>query len=200
MSKDRYEQGKETWKSVERPGYFGKRRGELEEKWNSEYGEDNWRLVWETADGRILGYEDIIAAYTQGYIKYFRSHPDEADFVTENFAYAYDKDMQSKREAFDIYALYNKPGKANQFHHVAMNIALETDLGKPFKGEKPLQVRSGKPGTPESEWPEGWRWSPGRIPAAFPEQIPDVEHQGQWWDDGTIEDFYQSTKTLQVKT
>ena len=117
MSTEKQEQGKDAWVSAGHPGYFGKRRGELEEKWNEEYGEGNWRLVWKTTNGEILHYEDIIVAYTQGYVNYFREHSDEADFVTSNYSYAYDKDMQPIDEAFDKYALYNKPGTANKFHH-----------------------------------------------------------------------------------
>ncbi len=130
---------------------------------------------------------------------YFRQHPEEADYVTSNFAYAYDKEIITKEEAFDPYCLYNKPGHANQFHNVAMNIALEKMLKMPFKGEIPLKVRAGKPGTPESEWPLGWRWQPGLIPAVHPEEIFDMSFEGQWWERGSIEDFYQCNKALQIR-
>lgn len=188
------------WVTVERPGYFGKRRQELEERWNRKYGEGNWRLIWETPQGRVLTYEDIIEEYTEGYAGYFRGHPEEAEFVVANYSFCYDKDLITREEAFDAYALYNKPGVANQFHHVAMNIALEQDLGMPFRGEIPLQVRSPKPWTPESDWPAGWRWSPGLIPCAHPDEIHDFTFEGRWWQKGTIEDFYQCNKALQIKS
>ena len=81
--------------------------------------------------------------------------------------------MVSKEEAFSPYAKYDKPGTVNQFHNVALNIALEERLGRPFTGSRPIQVREGKPGTDPATWPEGWRWSPGRIAAAHPELIPE---------------------------
>lgn len=107
-----------------------------------------------------------------GYVAYFSGNLSEATLVTDNYSYAYDKDLISKSDAFDIYALYNKPRKPDQFHHVAFNLALERVLRIPFTGARPLQVREGKPGTPESDWPAGWRWSPGRIPCIIPNLIP----------------------------
>ena len=193
------EDSQAIWVTVERPGYFGKKRAEFEERWNKSYGIGNWKLVWETPQGKVLDYKGIIKVYVQGYAKYFQDHPDEAEYVTSNYSYAYDKDLVTRREAFDIYARYNKPGVANQFHNVAMNLALEKVLGIPFKGKEPLKVRAGKPGTPESEWPAGWRWQPGLIPCVHPEEIYDMNFEGQWWEKGSIEDFYQSNKALQVR-
>ena len=188
-----------SWEMVERPGYFGKRRQELEEEWNRKYGEGNWRLVWETPQGRVLLFEDIIWEYIEGYAGYFRRHPREARHITRSYSYCYDKDEITKDQAFHPYALYNRPGIANQFHHAAMNIALENVLGMPFRGDIPIQVRSGKPGTPESQWPAGWKWSPGRIPSVHRDEIHDITFERQWWQRGTIEDFYQCNKVLQVK-
>lgn len=186
------------WKTMERPGYLGKRKEAEFARWNQVYGVDKWRLVNETSQGEILSYNDIIwKIYIPGYTSYFFNHHKEAIHITENYCYAYDKDMITKEQAFNLYALYNKSGIANQFHHVAFNIALEWYLGLPFKGIKPLQVREGKPGTPISQQPKGHLWSPGRIPSLRPDLIPQPAIEG-WWAKGSIEDFYQSTKALQI--
>lgn len=195
----REESLEDAWVTVERPGYFGKKREEFEERWNKEYGEGNWRLVWETPQGKVLDYDGIIEVYIEGYAEYFRSHRGEAEYVTSNFSYAYDKEMVTREEAFDPYVRYNKPGHVNQFHNVAMNIALEKVLGLTFKGEVPLKVRAAKPGTPFEEWPLGWKWQPGLIPAPNPEEIFDMDFTDQWWTKGTIEDFYQCNKALQIR-
>lgn len=191
----------DVWRTIERPGYLGKKKDEKYLLWNQKYGEGNWRLVNETATGEIFSYEDIIwKIYVPGYAMYFLKNQDEARFVTDNYSYAYDKDLISKESAFDIYCLYNKPGVANQFHNIAFNLALEYFLGISFKGTHPLQVREGKPGTPDSEQPEGYRWSPGRIMAVRQDLIPKVDLGQTWWSSGTIEDFYQKSKSLQIKT
>ena len=181
------------------PGHIGKKRSELESRWNKEYGKGNWKVAWETPQGKILDYSGIIQVYIEGYVEYFKKHPGEADHVTSNFSYCYDKNLVTKEEAFDPYALYNRPGAVNQFHHAAMNKALEEILGIPFKGEVPLKVRSGNPDMPENLWPLGWHWQPGLIPCAHPEEIFDIVFEGQWRKKGSIEDFYQSNKALQIK-
>jgi len=186
-----------SWQTVERPGYLGKKKDEKFRLWDREFGKGNWRIVNQLVTGEIYSYEDIIyKVYMPGYEAYFLSHPDDLKFITQNFSYAYDKDQIDKDKAFDIYALYNKPGVANQFHHVAFNVAIEQRLGVSFKGSKPLKVREGKPGTPDSQQPDGYKWSPGRIPCTIAQLIPDPHIFG-WWGYNSIEDFYQSTKTLQ---
>jgi hypothetical protein len=189
----------DVWQTVERPGYLGKKKDETFRLWNEKYGEGGWRIVNEMANGEIFSHEDIIwKVYVPGYVAHFLKNPDQAKFITDNYSYTYDKDLVTKEQAFDIYALYNKPGVANQFHNVALNLALEYYLGYQFKGARPLQVREGKPGTPDSEQPEGFMWSPGRILSVRPDLIPAVDLQGAWWGKGSIEDLYQKSKALQI--
>lgn len=164
----------EQWTIIERPGYLGGKKQEIEQRWNITYGEGNWRISWVAATGERLSYERIFDIYVASYAQYFEKHTDEVEYITHNFSYGYDLDFQTKQEAFDKYALYEKSGKRNQFHQVAFNIALEQELQKPFLGDTPLQVRDAKPGTPENERPLGWKWNPGLIPCITPELIPKV--------------------------
>lgn len=189
----------ENWVVVERPGYLGKQRDAKEAEWNEKYyGHDNWRYAWELANGEVLDYARIFwEIYVAGYVKYFLENPREATHLTNNFAYAYDKEEIDRNTAFDPYALYGQPNHPNQFHHVALNIALEYFLGLPFQGRLPIQVREGKPDTPIKDQPLGYLWSPGRIPTVRPDLIPrDIEG---WWRRGSIEDVYQSAKVVQAK-
>jgi len=162
-----------NWRTVERPGYLGKRKEIEYARWNNQYGEGDWRLVWETAKGETWFYGDVFwKIYVPGYTIYFLGHLDEAEYLTKEFSYAYDKDMICRNEAFDPNALYEKTGRPNQFHNVAFNIALEYGLGLSFQGGRLIQVREGKPETSVETWPEGWRWSPGRIATVRPDLIP----------------------------
>ncbi|HOX96307.1 MAG TPA: hypothetical protein PLI45_02910 [Candidatus Woesebacteria bacterium] len=197
MSKEAELQTK-TWVTVGRPGFLGKNKDQQIAAWDAEYGKDNWRLVWQMASGEVLDYPGVFAQYIESYADYFRLHMDEALYLTQNFAYAYDKELVTKEEAFDPLFLFEKPGHPNQFHNVALNIALENILNLAFQGENPIQVREGKPDTDPTTWPSGWRWSPGRIPASHPENIPQTEQAG-WWQSGTVEHLYQASKVPQIK-
>ncbi len=189
----------ETWRVMEHPGYLGSSKDKKIEKWNKMYGKDNWRLLWRTTEGKVLDFDEVFQVYVEGYRSYFENHPDEAETIINKYSYGFDKDVIAKHEAFDPYALYNKPGIVNQFHHVAFNIGVEAATGKKFQGDLPVKVREGKPGIREDEQPEGYLWSPGKIPCTTPELIPDIEFINPWWQKGSIEDFYQSTKVLQIK-
>lgn len=194
------------WITVERPGYLGKRKDAEVARWDNQYGADNWRLVWELANGDILGYPEIFwKIYVPGYAKYFVSSTlwingySEARYLQRGFSYTYDKDLVTKEQAFDPLYLYNRPGFPNQFHHVALNIAIEYFMGMPFRGNTPLQVREGKPGTPIDTWPKGWKYSPGKIMTTRPDLTPETNIRG-WWERGSIEEVYQTAKILQVKS
>ncbi len=185
------------WITVEHPGYLGRKKELMYRTWNSEYG-CYWRLVWELADKTVLDYEEIFSRiYVPGYAGYLLNNPKETLWLAATASYTYDKDLITREQAFDPNALYEKPNTPNQFHNVALNIALEYNLGVRFAGENPLQVREGKPGTNPDDWPIGWRFSPGRIPTIRPDLIPNINLDG-WWKKGSIEDLYQKAKVLQI--
>lgn len=191
----------QTWRVVARPGFIGKRKDALYAKWDREYGPGRWKIAWELGNGEVLDYGGVFwKIYVAGYVRHFLQHPEEAAYLTENFAFAYDKDEITREEAFDPFAIYEKPGRPNQFHNVALNIALEMFLGMTFCGPQPIQVREGKPGTPLEQQPAGYLWSPGRIATVRPDLLP--AHplpEGAWWSEGTIEDVYQRSKVVLVK-
>lgn len=189
---------KTNWVTISHLSYLGKSKDEQYAIWDKEYGKDNWQIAWQLATGEVLGFDQIFQHYVDGYILYFNNHLSEAQFLTDNYSYGYDKDPITKEEAFNPYALVNVLGRPNQFHHAALNIALEFYLNLEFKGQEPIQVREGKPNTDPATWPVGWRWSPSRIPATHPELIP-LTNISSWWQKGSIEDLYQSAKILQIR-
>lgn len=190
----------EKWQTIELISYLGKERDSKAAEWDQKYGTENWRLIHQASNGETLTYADIFwKVYVAGYSNFFLHNLNEAQWISSNFSYTYDKDLISFKSAFDPYALYQVPNTPNQFHHTALNIALVYFTGFPFKGENPLQVREGKPGTPISTWPAGWRFSPGKIKAVRADLIPQTDNLG-WWQKGSIEDFYQSSKILQVRS
>lgn len=184
------------WTVVERVGFFGKNRDKMFAAWDEKYGVGNWKIGWQLSSGELLSFRQVFQLYIEGYIVYMSQHPDEAKSIADNYAYCYDKTPITREQAFQPEALVEKPNLPNQFHHVALNLAL-LHLGYEFKGDEPLQVRDGKADQPKEEWPAGWQWGPGYIPAADSTMIPDADLSG-WWDSGTIEDLYQKSKVLLV--
>lgn len=183
------------WVVKERPGYLGNRKDELAARWNQQYGEGNWRLLWEIPNGEVWSFDQMFwQVYVPGYVKHFLLHHDQACFLTENYSYAYDRDDWGREAAFNPRAQYEQPGIPNQFHTVALNIALEWFLGMPFRGARPIQVRG-----PETE---GGQWNPGHIATVRPDLLSDEQRLPGWWryDEAVIsvEEVYQGTKALAV--
>ena len=194
---------------VERPGYQGPRRDADYKRWDETYGKGNWRLAWIDNQGTEYTIEDIVfKVYAEGYAEHFRKHPEELEWVLVNYGYAYDFDIIPKEKAWDLYHLYQKPGVENQFHHVAFNYAITDILKKVYKGTKPLHVRPAEPGQPESSWPEGWKWHPGRVmlTSYYQSLLPETEltdktqqKANEWYSKNSIEHFYQASKALLVQ-
>lgn len=191
---------KALWEFARYPGRMGKNRDRYYSEWDEEFGKGNWRIAWEMQEGEILDFDQIFEEYVQAYVKYFQEHPDEATYICNNYQYAYDRDQIGVRDAFDRYALLDRPGIQNQFHHVAMNIALTDRLRYSFQGEKPIKVRAGRSDQPPEKWPEGHRWQPGNIQVTNPGMIRrDYEITDPWINGDSIEALYQANKILQVK-
>lgn len=192
-----HEQLQSQWINKGQPGFLGKTKEQQYAHWDKEFGKNNWRICWVLPNGEILGFDQMFQLYVESYTKYFREHWNEAIELTKNHSFTYDKTLITPDLAFNPYALVNKPGIPNQFHHVALNLALIQNLGLKFQGENPLQVRDGKPNQPKEEWPLGWKWGPGRIPLHDLSLMPNTQLKG-WWDKNSIESLYQTTKILQV--
>ncbi len=188
----------EAWETIENIGFFGRDRDRIEAELTEKYGLNNWRVRWRYSNGRVVDFDQVFEeVYVEGYTSFFQSHPEESRWVIKNASYVYDRDLVTREEAFKPRLLVGVPGLPNQFHHVAINLAIESRLGLKFSGSMPLQVREGKPDQSVDLWPMGWRFSPGRIPCADKVLIPNSELQG-WWQPDSIEDCYQKSKILQI--
>lgn len=183
----------ETWQTIQQVGYEGKQKDSNRQLWNATFGAGNWRLVWQYANGKLVGFDGVFEEYVLSYTNFFSKNLPLARRVSESYSYTYDKDpIPTKTEAFTPLARVNIPGVANQFHHVALNIALEQRCNLPFQGEFPVQVRLDKPGLPEL--------SPSHIPCIHPDLIPADNSPGEvWWQPGSVEELYQNSKVLQIK-
>lgn len=179
------------WKTIERPGYFGKKRDEIIANWDKVHGEGNWRLayVW---DPLIIERREAIQIYEDGYYEYLKTNPEDLDWLVRTASDVYDTAPSNVESGFDY---KHQETKNNHIHDIAIRRAV-LRLGKWFYGKRLLQIRS------RDE--ESFRFSPGIVPFHLPGmivkgEIKDYGGKGIWWNLNTIEDFYQRNKVLQIK-
>lgn len=178
----------DIWKTVDRPGYFGRRRDEKIATLNENYGVGNWRLVW-TGNNEALEFRDACELfYEKSYLYYLQGKPDEVDFIC-SFGECIDNAPTNVTSGLD----YTKQEAfSTHIQDIAVRNALMR-LGRKFEGpkDKILVIRS--------KDSEGFKFGPGNIPFAWPEWIMQPSLCPKWANHGSVEDFWQSNKVLQVK-
>lgn len=185
------------WTNFERPGYFGKRRDEKIAGYNSRFGEGNWRLRWvvkfysQGQGNTVYSNHDFVAAckrwYEASYIAYFAQNPKELDYVC-SFSECIDNDMSNLQSGLD----YTKQESwATHIQDIAVRNALAR-LGRKFEGKDNILVI-------RSKSDNGYKYGPGNIPFIKPELIEQPSKRPHWANDGTVEDFWQSNKWVQIK-
>lgn len=184
------------WKTIERPGYFGKKRDELYNDWNEKFGEENWKIAWQL-NSLVVERPEALQIYEDGYYEFLKSGKDTLEWLVNTASDVYDTaetNIQA-RFSYDVQETIN-----NHIHDVAIRRSV-LRLGTWFNGSHLMHVRG--PGT------EGEKLSPYLIPFHMPdlifqEEIKDYSGKGSWWRKMgipySIEEFYQHNKILQIKT
>lgn len=196
---------KEGYLIVDRPGYFGKKRDSIFEKYDSLYGEGNWEIDWVFGENltwlggdnpirgeyQLLEFPDNCEPYEHSYFMYFSNHRDELEWIANTYEDVFDNSPTNIKSGLD----YTKQEKGIGTH--IQDIAVRNVVAKfrlKFRGRGLLQVRTGVGGP-------GEKWSPMNIPFYEPKWIMQPKRSG-WWDKGvadSVECWYQSNKILLVK-
>ena len=182
------------WRNVDRPGYFGKRRDTALMRYDIEYGAGNWRLAWVVPGfkaGPSLALDFVQACkviYEESYIQYLQDRPDDVDFICE-FTECMDNSPTNVHSGLDYTA---QEAYSTHIQDIAVRNVLAR-LGRAFTGKRTelLVIRSADS--------NGHRFSPGNVPLYRPELIMQPSRCPRWANYGTVEDFHQSNKWLQVK-
>ena len=189
---------KVAWKTVERPGYLGKVRDELKQKWDFEILPE-WRLAWEWGS-KILTKPEALQIYEDAYFLFLKENQDLLDWITKFALDVYDTALSNIKAGLS----YDKQETLdNHLHDVAIRRAILRN-GRWFEGNHFVEVR--KPGS------EGEILAPYAVPFHLPhmiyqgDDIKDYGHKGFWWKtlgkergiEHTIEEFYQHNKVLQT--
>lgn len=181
--------GISNWETVNRPGYLGKRRDEAHKDWDCSFGPGRWRLAWTLGD-IVLERPLALQVYEDAFYVAAVKEPKLVEFLTA-YKECYDT-APSNVEAGLSYDVQETP--SNHLHDVAWRRVLAR-LGRRFEGNvnRLLHIR-----WKESE---GYLLNPGIISFHLPRLIesPTPGEKEPWWYEGTVEDWYQRNKVLQVK-
>lgn len=187
------------WETVDRPGYFGEKRDELQAGFDKEYGKGWWRIAWEWGSN-ILQRPEALQLYEDGYYEHFKNNPQLLEWLVKSFSDVFDTAPSNTWAGFS-YDLQETPN--NHIHDVAIRRAVMRN-GREFSGSKLLEVRSVAA--------EGRVLSPCNIPFHLPHMIytGQTKYKGEvrdfsanppWWIKkgikNSVEEFYQQNKVLQ---
>ncbi|PIN68735.1 hypothetical protein COV93_08270 [Candidatus Woesearchaeota archaeon CG11_big_fil_rev_8_21_14_0_20_43_8] len=174
-----------TWRTISRPGFFGKRRDEIKSGFDEKYGKDNWRRAYQW--GReIIPREMAMQLYEDGYLMHFKRHLSVLEWLISTACDVYDNAESNVHSGLDYAAQEND---SCHLQDISIRRCI-VRLGRYFEGDHLVEIRS--------KSSEGAHLSPGKVLFHMQEMIkkPGLE---SWWNPGMIEDFYQSNKLLQVK-
>lgn len=179
------------WTTVGRPGYFGRKRDEKIAGFNKTYGEGQWRLAWElNSDWGNSSYTFFGACrnfYEESYLWALSKSPSDIDLIC-SYGECYDNAKSNIESGLD----YSKQeAYSTHIQDIAVRNVLRR-LDRWFTGpaDKLLQIRS--------KDSEGYRFGPGNVPFAWPTGIQQPSMCPTWASPGSVEDFWQSNKMLQV--
>ena len=179
----------EVWNDVVRPGYLGKRRDERFKEWDEKYGKENWRLGWRFGDAQ-LDFLGACRVYEDAYYEYLRQNPRIVSQLVAEASNVYDDEPSNVGCGLD----YNsQETKRTHVQDISIRSCL-VRMGLWFKGKELIRIRQEKGNHPLS-----MVLSPGRVPFHKPGMIVAPSVVPKWANSGSVEDFYQSTRYLQVR-
>lgn len=176
-----------TWKTVGRPGFFGKDKDKKHAKLDVDYGKGNWRIAWKW-NKSIITRDLAYQLYEDGYYADSFNRKDVWEELVKTAKDVWDlekKDIESKLD------YHIQKGIATHLQDIAVRRVVQR-RGMKFQGNELVRIRKH-----DEYW--GNLFSPGRIPFHLSDLI-ESPHLESWWDYNSIEDFYQSNKILQIKT
>ena len=159
------------WKTLERPGFLGKRRDEQYAIWDKQYGPGNWRFAWKVVQF-FVDFLGACALYEDAYCQFLVNHRDVTATLTKEACDIYDDEPSNIYSKFD----YNIQ---ESLHTHIQDIAIRRCLirmGLWFKGSKLVRIRQEK-----GDHPLSMVLSPGRLPFHRPDlivqpEVPTVFH------------------------
>ncbi len=175
------------WQFESRPSYFGKHRDEIEQGYDEKYGKGKWRIMWLGPYDKVITFDEAIILYEDAYYNFLKNNPLLLVGLANAACEVYDNASTNVKSGFDYHAQENN---SNHYQDISVRKCMFR-LGLKFKqNEKLIQIRH------NSQSSIGRELSPGRVP--FHLLGVTVNPQEGWWEPGTVEEFWQSNKILQI--
>ena len=147
-------------------GYIGKNT-QIYDNINAKFGPGNW-LRAHIFDSKVLSYDDALKLYEKSYLRFFKTHPDELEWLTETASEVYDNSLTNIESGLD----YNiQETESTHLQDIAIRRALKA-LGKEFNGNHPFEIRGYQS--------EGYCLNPGQVKFIDSEKIIDSGKE-TWW-------------------
>lgn len=175
------------WALTERPGYLGSLRDEMFRQWDNKHGEGNWRLRWRVGS-TVVGFLGACALYEDAYMHFLKKNSCVVAQLRRGARNIYD-DAPSNVASGLNYGT-QETGRTH-IQDIAIRNCL-VRMGVWFNGTELIQIRDKK-----GVHPLSMTLSPGRVPFHKQGFIVQPELEG-WWDQGSVEAFYQSNRYLEV--
>ena len=171
---------------VERLTYFGKKRDQIQAGFDSKYGKGHWRIAWQLGSN-VLTFNEAIQIYEDAYYEYLKEDRLLLEKLIHEASEVYDNAETNVNCGLD----YSKQeNNSNHYQDISVRRVVMR-FGRKFEGKKLVQIRH------QSESLVGESLSPGRVPFHLASLILEPRNKG-WWQDWTVEEFWQSNKILQV--
>ena len=109
-----------NWKLEEYPGYFGKKRDEIQAAWDQKYGPGNWQLgyLW----GNVYIPRDMaIQLYEDGYYEYLKLRADILEWLVTTASDVYDTAPTNVEAGFS-YTMQETPNNQLSPHLVPFHL------------------------------------------------------------------------------
>lgn len=183
----------DEWETVKRPGYFGRKRDEKIAGFNQTYGEGNWRLVWK-CNSAALGdvvydfHSACVELYERSYFEYLQDKPDLLEEIC-SYGECIDNAPTNVKSGCDY---LKQESFSTHIQDIAVrNVLRILDFKFTGPADKILVIRS--------KDSDGFKFGPGNIPFYDSDLIFQPSKCPKWANEGSVEDFWQSNKWLQVK-
>lgn len=174
----------EAWITLGRIGYVGRLKGRVNALLTEVYG-DHWRIV-HSVTGKALSNEAALQLYEDAYFYFWRDNSNTLEQLVRTASDVYDSAPSNVRSGTD----YAKQETENtHLQDIAIRRVLQR-LSRTFEGDRLVEIRGRDS--------EGYHLNPSNIPFHKPELILSPRQKG-WWREGSVEDFWQSNKVVQIK-